>query len=333
MIISKTPYRISFFGGGTDFPQWYRQHGGKVISTTIGHYCYITVKELPPFYPHRLQIFYSKIERAQHASSIAHPSVRETLKFLGIEHGIEIHHLGDLPGHSGLGASSAFTVGLLNALSTYLNHAISTEDLARYSIHIEQNLIGEIVGSQDQTACAHGGFNQISFCANDSIEVSPLTLSAERMELLQSHLLLFFTGETRNSSTVNKGLIDKMAHHHHELRQMLQLTDEGARLLLSHCKIEEIGHLLHQAWELKKLISPHASNSTIDSIYQTALKHGAIGGKILGAGAGGFILLFAAPHLHQTIRQQLSPLIQVPLSFENKGSQILAPAQFQSISS
>lgn len=322
MIITRTPYRISFFGGGTDFPQWYLEHGGKVVSTTISNYCYVTVKPLPPFYPHKIQIFYSQVERANELSQIIHPSVRETLRHLSIDRGLEIHHLGDLPARSGLGSSSAFTVGLLHALSHFKGEPMTREQMVENSIHIEQKLIGETVGSQDQTACCHGGLNLIDFETSGKIHVTPISMTIEKEAELQSHLLLFFTGQTRLSSPISQELVKKIHHHHRELKEMVSLAHEGAALLSSSRGIEEMGHLLHLGWDLKKRISPHASNSHLDQLYQEAMKLGAKGGKIVGAGSGGFMLLFAPPQFHANIRKGLDSLVEVPLQFEKLGTHI-----------
>lgn len=323
MIISKTPYRISFFGGGTDFPEWYLEHGGMVVSTTIDYYCHITVKDLPPFYPHRYQLFYSQVERASSPQEIIHPSVRETLKHLKINRGVEIHHIGDLPARAGLGSSSAFTVGLLHALGHFTNSPMSRQELVEKSIHIEQKLIGETVGSQDQTACCHGGMNQIHFHRNGQIELTPLNLSQERENQLQNHLLLFFTGTTRLSSPIEDVMLKEMPKHRQELHEMVQLAQQGSAILRSSCDICEIGKLLEHGWDLKKRFSPKASSLHLDSIYQAGKKAGAIGGKILGAGAGGFMLFFAPPEAHNNIRQALSTLVEVPLRFEKKGTHLL----------
>ena len=200
MIISRTPFRISFFGGGTDYPAWYRQHGGAVLAATINKYCYLTCRYLPPFFEHRIRVVYSKIENCQRPGEIAHPSARETLLFLKMDRGIEIHHDGDLPGRSGMGSSSSFTVGLLNALHALEGRAVGKKQLATESIHIEQDVLKETVGSQDQVCAAYGGVNRISFLQNGGFTVQPMTLTQERLAELNSHLMLFYTGIKRTAS-------------------------------------------------------------------------------------------------------------------------------------
>jgi D-glycero-alpha-D-manno-heptose-7-phosphate kinase len=202
MIISRTPFRISFFGGGTDFPEWYREHGGAVLATTIDKYCYLTCRHLPPFFEHRIRVVYSKIENCQSVEEISHPSVREVLRYLKFDRGVEIHHDGDLPARSGMGSSSAFTVGLLNALYALKGHMVNKQQLAKESIEIEQNWVRENVGSQDQVVTAYGGLNHITFLANGEISVRPVTISTERMKELNSHLMLFYTGIARTSSEI-----------------------------------------------------------------------------------------------------------------------------------
>lgn len=324
MIATRTPFRISFFGGGTDYPKWYREHGGAVLSTTINKYCYITCRLLPPFFEHKHRIVYSKIENVREIDQIQHPAVRAVLGWAGIQKGLEIHHDGDLPARSGLGSSSSFTVGLVHALNALNGTYISKEELAKNAIHIEQNIILENVGSQDQLSAAFGGFNHIVFRQNDSFEVSPILISPERLEELQSNLLLCFTGFSRIASEVAKSQIENFKNREKELKAMKEMVNEAIDILHSpNVPIEEFGKLLHQNWMYKRGLSDRVTTHEIDDIYETALGAGAIGGKILGAGGGGFLLLFAKPELHNQIRESLQNLVHVPFKFENSGSRVV----------
>jgi D-glycero-alpha-D-manno-heptose-7-phosphate kinase len=323
MIISRTPFRISFFGGGTDYPEWYRKHGGAVLATTIDKFCYITCRYLPPFFEHRICLVYSKIEYCQTIDDIAHPAVREVLRFLGIQRGVEIHHDGDIPARSGMGSSSAFTVGLLHALYALTGRLASKHQLAMEAVHLEQEVLKETVGSQDQVLAAYGGFNHITFAPNGEISVRPVTLSRERMLELNAHLMLFYTGIKRTASTIADTYVNGLDEKRRELRLMRELVDEGVAILGSGQDLGGFGELLHEAWQAKRSLSAKVSNSQVDDIYEQARTTGAIGGKLIGAGGGGFILLFAPPARHAAIRERLGKLIHVPVKFEFGGSQII----------
>jgi len=324
MIATRTPFRISFFGGGTDYPKWYREYGGAVLATTINKYCYITCRLLPPFFEHKHRIVYSKIENVLEIDQIQHPAVRAVLNWAKIEEGLEIHHDGDLPARSGLGSSSSFTVGLVHALSALQGRYISKEELAKSAIHIEQDIVLENVGSQDQLSAAFGGFNHIVFRRNDSFEVSPILISAERLADLQSHLMLFFTGFSRIASEVAKSQIDNFKNREKELNIMKEMVNEAIDILHApDVSIDEFGKLLDQSWKYKRSLSDRVSTPEIDNIYDTALRAGAIGGKILGAGGGGFLLLFVKPELQDRVRDRLRNLIHVPFQFENSGSRVV----------
>jgi D-glycero-alpha-D-manno-heptose-7-phosphate kinase len=324
MIITRTPFRVSFFGGGTDYPTWYAQHGGAVLATTIDKYCYITCRLLPPFFEHKHRIVYSRIENVQSHTEIEHPSVRAVLGWAKIEGGLEIHHDGDLPARSGLGSSSAFTVGLLHALQALDGKMVSKDRLARDAIHVEQNIICENVGSQDQVSAAYGGFNRIEFQRDGAINVSPVILRSERQHELQSHLLLCFTGLSRIASEVAKSKIENLDKRKDELNRLRQMVDEATAILQnSNRPIAEFGKLLRESWEYKRRLSDRVSTPEIDQIYQAAMDAGAIGGKILGAGGGGFLLLFAPPERHSKIRERLKNLVHVPFAFENSGSRVV----------
>jgi D-glycero-alpha-D-manno-heptose-7-phosphate kinase len=323
VIISRTPFRISFFGGGSDYPAWYREHGGAVLATTIDKFCYISCRILPPFFAHRHRIVYSHIENVMHVAEIKHPAVRGVLDHLNCKEGLEIHHDGDLPARSGLGSSSSFTVGLINAYRALKGQRIAKDELAKLAIHVEQEVIRENVGSQDQVSAAFGGFNRIGFHRDGGFDVAPVILPVARLKSLQDHLMLVFTGLPRIASDVAKTKIDNLKNRETEIRRITQMVDEGIAVLASERPIEEFGRLLHEAWIQKRRLSDLVSNKEIDAAYETAQKAGAIGGKILGAGAGGFMVLFARPDRQAEIRAQLGSLVHVPFHFESEGSRIV----------
>ncbi len=323
MVISRTPYRISFFGGGTDYPSWYRNHGGQVLASSINKYCYITCRYLPPFFEHRIRVVYSKIEDCQNYEEIKHPAVRETLRFLQLERGLEIHHDGDLPARSGMGSSSSFTVGLLNALYALINIMASKHQLTMESIHIEQNLIQETVGSQDQVIAAYGGLNQIVFSPSGEITVKPVTISYDRLAKLNSHIMLFYTGIKRTASDVAKSYVEAIEDKADLLKGMNGMVDEALHVLCGNGCLCRFGELLHEAWMLKRDLSSQVSNHEVDDYYARARAHGAIGGKIMGAGGGGFLMLFVLPEAQEQVRQALKDLLHVPVQFESFGTQIV----------
>jgi D-glycero-alpha-D-manno-heptose-7-phosphate kinase len=323
MIISRTPYRISFFGGGTDFPAWFRKHGGAVLAATIDKYCYLTCRYLPPFFEHRIRVVYSRIESCHRLDEIAHPSVREVLRCLKIDRGVEIHHDGDLPARSGMGTSSSFTVGLLHALYALKGFMPSKHQLAEESIHIEQEVLKETVGSQDQVSAAYGGFNHISFLPNGTFSVRPITLTQERLKELNSHLMLFYTGIKRTSADIAESYVNDMEARRRQLRIMKDLIEESISILNNGDELCGFGELLHEAWQAKRSLSASVSNSFVDEIYASAIAAGAVGGKLTGAGGGGFMLLFAPPSRQKEIREKLHTLIHVPFKIEFSGSQII----------
>ena len=323
MIISRTPFRISFFGGGTDYPAWYLKHGGSVLATSINKYCYISCRYLPPFFEHRIRVVYSKIENVRFSHEIQHPAVRETLRFLQLERGLEIHHDGDLPARSGMGSSSAFTVGLLNAIHALMGVMPSKQQLALESINIEQNLIKETVGSQDQVAVAYGGLNHISFHTSGDISVRPVTITHDRLEELNSHLMLFFTGIKRTASDMAKTYVEDLESKSEHIQAMQEMVDEALGILCGTRCICNFGELLHKTWMLKRSLSPQISNNVVDELYEQARAHGAIGGKIMGAGGGGFLVLFVPPSAQDRVRKALQELFWVPFKFESAGSQII----------
>lgn len=323
MIISRTPFRISFFGGGTDYPAWYRKHGGAVLATTIDKYCYLTCRYLPPFFDHRFRVVYSKVENCQTVDEIVHPAVREVLRYLNIDRGVEIHHDGDLPARSGMGSSSSFTVGLLHALYALKGQMPSKHQLAQESIYIEQEILKETVGSQDQVSAAYGGFNIIEFSPTGDISVRPMTLTQERIEELNSHLMLFYTGIKRTASNVAESYVNDIETRGRQLRIMNDLFEESVAVLNMGKNIARFGELLHEAWQAKRSLSKKVSNLNVDEIYNQAISAGAIGGKLTGAGGGGFMLLFVPPQKQMKVREKLNGLVYVPFKFEFSGSQIV----------
>ena len=323
MIISRTPYRLSFFGGGTDYPGWYLQNGGQVLSTTIDKYCYLTLRYLPPFFEHRTRVVYSRIESVKSIDEIQHPAVRECLRYLNFTHGLEIHHDGDLPARSGMGSSSSFTVGLLHALYALRGCMRSKMQLMNEAIHVEQDMIKETVGSQDQAAAAYGGFNHIIFHRTGEIEVRPLPLRRSRLQDLSEHLMLFYTGIMRTASEVAKSYVEDIQSKEFRLKRMHAMVDEGIELLAGDGCICKFGELMNEAWEAKRGLSSKVSNGTVDDLYNRARNAGAIGGKIAGAGGGGFLMLFVPPSSQTRVREELGELLHVPFRFESNGSQII----------
>lgn len=324
MIITRTPYRVSLFGGGTDYPKWYREHGGAVLGMAIDKYCYISVRHLPPFFEHKHRIVYSRIENVQEISEIEHPAVRAVMQEVGVEGGLEIHHDGDLPARSGLGSSSSFTAGLIKALYALKGQMVTKRFVAEEAIRIEQEVIAENVGSQDQIWAAYGGFNRIDFYQDNSFGVTPIIIRPERERELRDHMMLFFTGFSRHASEIAKHKIaslDKKADH---LRRMHRMVDDALEVLNStSADIRDIGRMLHEGWRLKRDLAAEISTSAIDEIYQAGLDGGAVGGKILGAGGGGFILFFVEPEKQQSVREKLSNLIEVDIDIDHDGSRVV----------
>lgn len=325
MIISRTPYRVSFFGGGTDYHTWYQEHGGAVLSTTINHYCYLTCRNLPPFFPEKSRIVWSRIEHVMDHAEIEHPSVRAVLKYLNVENGMEIHHTGDLPARSGLGSSSSFTVGLLHAMYALQGRMSNKRELACEAVHMEREVLRENVGVQDQIAAAYGGFNKISIFPNGDFAVEPVILPQARMEALQDHFLLFFTGVSRTASDIAGDQMKSQAKGDKkvELSTMRELVDEALMVLSHGGDLLDFGRLLHETWQIKRSLSASIAPDFVDNIYAKARASGAVGGKLLGAGGGGFMLFFAPPEDHQQIREALSDLLWVPFEFETGGSSII----------
>lgn len=324
MVITSTPLRISFFGGGTDYPVWYRQYGGAVLATTIDKYCYITCRRMPPFFEYHSRISYSKVENVRENSAIEHPSVRGCLQFLGIEDGVEIHHVADLPARTGLGTSSAFTVGLLLGLYALQDKMREKRALAADAIRVEQELLQEAVGAQDQVSAAYGGFNRINFQADGTIEVNRVLAQPSRLAELEQHLALYFTGFARTASEIAKEQVRLTPQRKQELDAMLQLVGEAEAVISNPSRpVNEFGRLLHEGWQIKRSLTHKITNASIDEIYEAGLSAGALGGKLLGAGGGGFMLFFVPPERRQALRERLKKLLCVPFSFANSGSRIV----------
>ena len=323
MIISRTPFRISFFGGGTDYPVWYHDNGGSVLGTTIDKYCYITCRCLPPFFEHKYRIVYSQSELVRRLDEIRHPAVREVLRFMGISEGMEIHHDGDLPARTGLGSSSSFTVGFLHALYALKGIMPSKMQLAKDAIHIEQDIIKENVGSQDQILTALGGLRRIDFNGGQNIDSQRITISSQRIESLESHLMLFFTGLSRTASEIAGEQIKQTPNKKEELVRMHRMVDEAIRILNDDNDLSDFGRLLHESWQVKRSLTDKISTPDIDCIYEKAMQAGATGGKLLGAGGGGFILFFVKLERQPGVKKALNDFLNVPFRFESSGSQII----------
>ena len=323
MIITKTPFRISFFGGGTDYPAWLNEHKGSVLGTTIDKYCYISCRHLPPFFSNKHRIVYSKIEAVQSVSEIQHPAVRATLEYMGITEGMEIHHDGDLPARTGLGSSSSFTVGLLHALYAMNGKMPSKKSLALEAIHIEKNILKENVGLQDQIFASVGGLNKIDFINESTFHEFPITIHSKRLEEFRDHLMLFYTGVSRYASNIAGEKIKNIPNRKKELALMYEMVEEGLSILTGESNICEFGALLNESWKLKRSLGDSITSPFIDSVYENAMNAGAVGGKLLGAGGGGFMLIFAQPQDQPKIKQCLKNLLSVPFNFESLGSQVI----------
>ena len=326
-VTSRTPYRISFFGGGSDYPNWYlnEEGGGAVISTSIDKYCFISARYLPPFFNVKHRIVWSHIESVNNISEILHPAVREGLRFLGFDDtfGVEIHHQGDLPARSGVGSSSAFAVGLIKAMMGLRNEDIDKHSLALKAIDLEQNWLKDSVGSQDQVASAYGGLNVIRFAGNGQIKVEPVGMAPERQKELDENLMLFFTGTSRMGGELAAKIIANMDTKRNHIFKMRDLVDQATKILKRDSSIDDFGHLLHETWMLKRELADQVTNTTIDMIYNIARQAGALGGKLLGAGSSGFMLFYVPKEFQPIVASALSRYLHVPFEFETKGSVLL----------
>ena len=322
MIISRTPFRVSFFGGGTDYEPWFREYGGAVLSTTINHYCYLSCRYMPPFFDFRDRIVWSKIETINKHDEIEHPVVREVLKYFDLQ-GVEIHHNGDLPSRAGLGSSSSFAVGIVNALNGLMGKISTKDELARAAIYIERVLLNESVGIQDQVAASYGGFNKIEIDKDGGFRVIPMTLTAQRKNELEENLLLIYTGTSRIASNIAKEQIKAIPNKKDVLHRMIEMVDEAVQILNSKGDIDQFGLLLDEAWQQKRSLTARIAPKFVDEIYSSAKKAGALGGKLLGAGGGGFMLFYVPLDKRKSVLSALSQLLMVPIKFENGGSQII----------
>ena len=324
MIITRTPFRISFFGGGTDYPEWISKHGGAVLGCGINKYCYISLRYLPPFFSHRYRVVYSITETCSKASQIRHPVVKAVCSKYFHNRGVEVHHDGDLPARSGMGSSSSFAVGLLHASHALLGQMTSRLSLAKEAIDLEQNTLKETVGSQDQVLASYGNLNYIRFAPSGEILVRPMTLQSDRVGELLSHCMLFFTGTVRTSSVIAKSYALNLATKKNYFLKLPEMVSEACALLTAKkFDVRTFGGLLHEAWEIKRDISRGISNPRIDQFYRAARKAGALGGKILGAGGGGFLLFFVPPERQKRVRLALKNLLEIPFEIDRLGSQVI----------
>ena len=321
MIITKTPFRMSFFGGGTDLPEYFKDGRGAVISTTFDKYVYVTVRHLPRFFEYTTEILYSKLEKVSRLDDIKHPMVRNAMKYLDM-HELHIVYDADLPARSGLGTSSTFAVGLLNAFYSLKGKYASRQQLANDAIYVERVLCDEAGGWQDQIAASFGGFNRIDFI-NNNYKVTPIIISQDRKTLLNENLMLFFTGFTRFSAEIQKSTKSSIKQNKKILDEMLSLVDEAQEIL--ECKernLDDFGKLLDKSWHLKKMVGDDITTDLINKLYETAISAGALGGKLLGAGGGGFLLFYVPKNKQKSVRQALN-LLEVPFKFENSGTHVI----------
>jgi D-glycero-alpha-D-manno-heptose-7-phosphate kinase len=321
MIITKTPYRISFFGGGSDYPIWYKKFGGSVLSTTIDKYIYISCRELPPFFDHKYRIVWSKIENVKTIDEIKHLTVRKLIKYNKIKSGLEIHYDGDLPARSGMGSSSSFSVGLMRALSNYQHKDIKGINLAYKTIPFEQKIMNETVGSQDQVAASVGGFNRINFLKNEKIIVKKIL--SNNLKRLNSNLLLLYTGIQRNADAVASNYVHKLSNEKEKnVRKIISNVELGEKMIKSG-NINDFGKLLHHAWMEKKELSKSISNHKIDELYKSSIQNGALGGKLLGAGGGGFLLIYINKKKQKNFLSKIRNITNIPFKFSNEGCEVI----------
>lgn len=322
MIISKTPFRMSFFGGGTDVPAFFNKHGGAVISTTFDKYAYVNVRHLPPFMPYYTELCYSRFERVNNLEEIEHPAIREAMKMLDI-HEIRLTYEGDLPARTGLGTSSTFAVGMLNAFYSLKGKYAGKRKLAEDAIYLERELCKESGGWQDQVAAAFGGLNRIDF-NNGQFKVSPIIIHPDRKKKLNDNLMLFYTGVSRFSSDIQKDTLSCQEDKTSLLKEMMSLVDEAQNILEDkHSDLNDFGRLLHHTWELKRGTGTKISSNSIDNFYEVGIKAGALGGKLLGAGGGGFLLFYVEPEKQPIVLEALHKLMHVPFLFEEEGTSII----------
>lgn len=326
MVITRTPYRLSFFGGGTDYNPWFQENGGLVIAVGLAHYCYITVRHLPPFFSHKSRIVYSKIESVKNRLDIKHPSVRGCLQHLDVDDGLEIHHDGDLPARSGIGSSSSFTVGLLHSLHALRQNMVSQSQLAEEAISVEQNVLKESVGVQDQIMAAHGGFRILELGPGPFWKIRRMILSRDFISSLEKHVLLGFSGISRNAEQNAKNQVKNIKNgvSSQNLRTIFNFAQEALEAFQNQSDFDRIGKILDESWKLKKNLAIGISAEWMDSLYDTAMRNGAFGGKLMGAGGGGFFFFLAPPEKHKQIRDSLSEIkVWVPFKIDESGSQVI----------
>ena len=324
MIITRTPFRVSFFGGGTDYPAWYEENGGAVLATSIDKYCYISIRYLPPFFEHHHRIVYARVEHVSSIDEIQHPTVKAILNEANPSKGLEIHHDGDLPARAGLGSSSSFAVGLLNAMNALEGRRSTKQELAEHAIYIEQTLMNENVGCQDQVTTAYGGFNVVEFKRDGGTNISPVIANPMNLQSLQSSMMLFYTGVSRFASEIAGEQIKNFGNRKSELTQMHQMVEEAAKILdRAADPVEEFGKLLHESWMLKRSLAGSVTNSEIDDVYELGRNAGAFGGKLLGAGGGGFILFVVPKDRQAAVKEALKDLVYVNFKFDTDGSKVI----------
>lgn len=324
MIITRTPYRISLAGGGSDFPSYFHRFGGSVVGFALTQYCHISVRELPPYFEYKTRVSWSKLEHVQHNSEIEHPAIRAILShYWHNDTGLSIHHDGDLPAKSGMGSSSAFVVGLLHAMRALNGHdRIDKGDLAHEAITVERGYMMEPGGWQDQIFAAHGGFNRIDFTPKDSYRITPISLSMKRRTNLLSHLMMVFTSFQRNAFELEHAKNARMEENLEYLHSIKTICDK-LEIVLEDGNMEHLGYLLNKGWELKKALADNVCNPLLDEIYNKALQAGAYGGKLLGAGGGGYFLFVVPPERWASVKDALSSLIEVPVGIDYYGSRVM----------
>ena len=324
MIISKTPYRLSLFGGGTDYPAWYENNPSKIVSAAMANYCYVNVKELPPFFEHTIKATYSKVESVNKVDDLEHPAIRGCLKHLNILNNITVGHDGDLPARSGIGSSSSFTVGLLHALYAYKGQEVDKRQLAKEAIYVEQVLLNENVGIQDQIMAAHGGIQIIHM--NGDWKTESLNVSNDYMNEFQSHIMLGFSGISRIADVQAKKKVDniKAGLNHNLLKETVNLAESAIDSLAKETDMSIIGKLLDDGWRLKRGLAEGVTQNWIDDIYNESLKAGSFGGKLMGAGGGGFFMFIVPPEKQKEFKEKMKSIkVWVPFKFDKQGSQII----------
>lgn len=326
MIITQTPFRMSFFGGGTDMESFFTKYGGAVLSTTFDKYCYVNVRHLPRFFDYSTELSYSKTERVTDVKSIEHPAIRNAMKMLDM-HEIRLTYEADLPARSGLGTSSSFAVGMLNAFYALKGKYADKRKLADEAIYLERKLCEEAGGWQDQIAASFGGFNRINFNTDGTYDVLPVIISPERKKMLNDNLMMFFTGFTRFSSDVQKanaGNKETQGAKEKRLLEMLSLVDKSEHILTDkNTDLDNFGRLLDYTWKLKRQTGSAVSTNSIDALYEKGMQAGALGGKLLGAGGGGFLVFYVQPEFQKAVKEAMKDLMYIPFKFEDGGTRVI----------